>query len=148
MATKLVRAQDILREKGFALPPFDTQGFTDAVTRFFRSGDVSASLCIFAVRFVDYGGAPASGFAASTDWARKEYDDYHEEWFFHYPIPTFAGGLFPPRYIYDDNTVFHPFILVDEPYMANAVGLLKLMGYVVSRPRKQLGLPCRQITLV
>lgn len=147
MATKLVRAQDILREKGFALPPFDTQGFTDAVTRFFRSSDVSARLRIFAVRFVDYDSTPSSGFAASTDFTRREYDDILGYWRYDYPLPSFMGGCFGSLGYDPDNSLGIPFILVDEPYTANAVGLLKMMGYVVSRPRKWNGVPCREITL-
>lgn len=60
--TKFVRAQDILKEKGFKVPPFDTAGFQNAVVEFFQKNDVSAKLTIFGVRFVDYEGTPKCGF--------------------------------------------------------------------------------------
>lgn len=60
--TKFVRAQDILKEKGFKAPPFDTAGFQNAVVEFFQKNDVSAKLAIFGVRFVDYEGTPKCGF--------------------------------------------------------------------------------------
>ena len=56
--TKFVRAQDILKEKGFKAPPFDTAAFQNAVVEFFRENDMSAKLTIRTMRFLDYKNAP------------------------------------------------------------------------------------------
>ena len=61
--TKFVRAQDILKEKGFKAPPFDTAGFQNAVVEFFRKNDVSAKLPVIPLRFVELPDPPQSGFS-------------------------------------------------------------------------------------
>lgn len=63
--TKFVRAQDILKEKGFKAPPFDTAGFQNAVVEFFQSHDVSAKLPVIPIRFVELPDPPQSGFSMS-----------------------------------------------------------------------------------
>lgn len=61
--TKFVRAQDILKEKGFKAPPFDTAAFQNAVVEFFRENDMSAKLTIRTMRFLDYKNAPKIPFS-------------------------------------------------------------------------------------
>ena len=56
--SKFIRAQDILKEKGFKAPPFDTAAFQNAVVEFFRENDMSAKLTIKTMRFLDYKNAP------------------------------------------------------------------------------------------
>jgi hypothetical protein len=120
--TKFVRAQDILKEKGFKASPFDTAGFQNAVVEFFQKNDVSAKLDIISERFIDCEGAPACGFAASTETI----DD--EDWGLVYVIPSFLDW----HYKY----CTFPFFVVDEPYVTNAVALLKMAGFIVSRKHK------------
>ena len=64
--TKLVRAQDILKEKGFKASPFDTSAFQNAVVEFFRENDMSAKLTIRTMRFLDYKNAPKEPLFIST----------------------------------------------------------------------------------
>lgn len=139
--TKLVRAQDILKEKGFKASPFDTAGFQNAVVEFFRKNDVSERLSIISVRFLDYEDAPECGFAASTEGV---YNDYLGPGFDKYIFPHFLGGYFGGTEEY----VCSPYIIVDEPYVTNAVALLKMAGFIVSRKHKWLKHDSYTVTLV
>lgn len=177
--TKLVRAQDILKEKGFKAPPFDTAGFQNAVVEFFRENDMSAKLTIRTMRFLDYKNAPKNPLFISTvpvvtrwvetvnkeiwkeekdedgetvkyyesyrecwiddvrteavcSWAEEEYcEEEREEWSItKYPYPKFIKDVI------DDDSSDSPFIIIDEPYATNAIGLLKMLGFIVSRKYK------------
>ena len=139
--TKFVRAQDILKEKGFKAPPFDTAGFQNAVVEFFQKNDVSARLSIISVRFLDYEGAPACGFAASTEGI---YNDFLGPGFDKYIFPRFLGKYFGGSEEY----VIFPYIIVDEPYVTNVVALLKMAGFVVSRKHQRLKHDSYTVTLV
>lgn len=141
--TKFVRAQDILKEKGFKAPPFDTAGFQNAVVDFFQKNDVSARLCIFSVRFLDYEGAPACGFATSTEGIYDCLPFFGIE-FYKYVFPPFLEGHFGGN---EEYATF-PYIMVDEPYVTNAVALLKMAGFVVSRKHKRLRHDSYTVTLV
>lgn len=142
--TKFVRAQDILKEKGFKAPPFDTAGFQNAVVEFFRKNDVSAKLAIFGVRFVDYKGTPKCGFSDCTQYRSSEtWSDGSET--FHYDLPDYLDC----RFGYSTAIGFSsPFFIVDEPYLTNAVALLKMAGFIAGRKRRVLGVPTYDITLV
>ena len=139
--TKFVRAQDILKEKGFKASPFDTAGLQNAVVEFFRKNDVSERLSIISVRFLDYEDAPECGFAASTEGV---YNDYLGPGFDKYIFPHFLGGYFGGTEEY----VCSPYIIVDEPYVTNAVALLKMAGFIVSRKHKWLKHDSYTVTLV
>ena len=151
--SKIIRAQDILKEKGYTAPKFDTMGFQSAVASFFKQSDVSARLTVFSLRFLDYEGAPLSGFHACTEYTSREYDDIlasvhagrdGDGYTYDYPLPPFLrsriGNL-------ADDSIGFPYILVDEPYMTNAVGLLKLCGFIVGRKHRVFGVPCYTVTL-
>lgn len=142
--TKFVRAQDILKEKGFKAPPFDTAGFQNAVVEFFRKNDVSAKLAIFGVRFVDYEGTPKCGFSDCSQGSFCE-----TRWngidIFDYDLPDYLDC----RFGYHTTTGFSsPFFIVDEPYLTNAVALLKMAGFIVGRKRRVYEVPTYDITLV
>lgn len=174
--TKLVRAQDILKEKGFKAPPFDTSAFQNAVVEFFRENDMSAKLTIRTMRFLDYKNAPKIPFSFPQSlslhttlsmkkveekknvWGEmikyytvnieriengkktvsrshiREYDldcEQPREWDeYEYPFPQFM------RDIINLDSAGSPFIVIDEPYATNAIGLLKMLGFIVSRKYK------------
>lgn len=147
--SKIIRAQDILKRKGYATPRFDTAGFQSAVASFFENHDVSASLTVFPCRFLDYENTPSSGFHACTEYTAKTPDEFgvsrDGKFFYDYPLPPFLGGRFGTLGYTDE--IGFPYILVDEPYTTNAVGLLKLCGFIVSRKHKVFGIPCYTVTL-
>lgn len=163
--TKFVRAQDILKEKGFKAPPFDTAGFQNAVVEFFQKNDVSAKLIVASVRFIEFDDAPQSGFVVAEEktlyreeprshYSRKGnliYDEPEIVYFKMHKIPIF---LTPYITQYEETDVdggkyiYHPAIFVDEPYATNAVGLLKMAGFIVSRKYNWKGFSAHTITLV
>lgn len=147
--TKIVRAQDILKSKGYVAPKFDTSGFQSAVASFFEKNDVSACLTIFLIRFLDYEGASSSGFHACTEYTEKTPDTLgfsRDGFYYDYPLPSFLGGRFGTLGYTDE--IGFPYILVDEPYATNAVGLLKLCGFIVSRKHRTFGVPSYDVTLL
>jgi len=149
MTTKIIRAQDILKRKGYTPPTFNTAGFQAAVASFFESSGVSARLTVFCLRFLDYEDTPQSGFHACTEYTAKTPDEFgisrDGKFFYDYPLPPFLrsriGNL-------RSDEIGFPYILVDEPYVTNAVALLKMLGFVVSRKRRAFGVPCYTVTLV
>lgn len=147
MATrKLLRAQDILARKGFAPPAFDTMGFQAAVTDFFLKSAVSARITVFSVRFLDYADAPAAGFHACTEYTSRVADSFARDgYFYDYPLPPFLGGRFGTLGYTDE--IGFPYVLVDEPYVANALGLLKMLGFIVSRKHRTFGIPAYTVTI-
>lgn len=147
--SKLIRAHDILKQKGFVLPPFNTQAFQQAVTSFFTQAGVSASLEVFSIRFANYDSTPPSGFHACTSYTSRMRDDLgisRDGWWYDYPLPAFLGSRFGT--LGRTSEIGIPYVLVNEPYMSNAVGLLRILGYVVSRRHRQFGLPACTVTLV
>lgn len=136
--TKFVRAQDILKEKGFKTPPFDTAAFQNAVVEFFRENDVSARLTIISVRFVDYEDTPEGGLSISTEKVRDGYSAYYQ-----LPLPI---SIYYKDW--EEDHVNFPSIVIDEPYVTNAIGLLKMLGFIVSRKHKWRHYSAYTVTLV
>lgn len=140
MTKKIVSAKDILAEKGYVLPKFDTAGFTEAVVRFFRSHGVEASLIVCPVRFVEEQERyPRCGWVAICEWD-EELQELLKLWY--------ASGYDNARDLdteedylemYEYYVARTPRILVDEPFCKNAVNMLAIMqGFVVkSRMRKK-----------
>ena len=56
--SKIIRAQDILKEKGFVAPVFDTAAFQADVAMFFRDHSVEDYLLIYVLRFAEFKDAP------------------------------------------------------------------------------------------
>lgn len=137
--TKIIQAQDILKEKGYKQPKFDTMGFQSAVVNFFRKNDVSARLYIIAVRFAELSDYPAAGFISCTEVVRVV--DGEEQ----YDVPKI---LVEPKHIINECNDCYPVIYIDEPYVNNAVGLLKMCGFIVGRKKKTYRLPSYPVTLV
>lgn len=135
MTNRIIRAQDILKEKGYAAPKFDTMAFQNAVVEFFRKNSIEAKLAIIPVRFVDYEDTPDSCFYACTE-IRAVKTKYYEG-FDSYPMPDFMIKIIQEN---DDihNLPFFtaPYIMVDEPYASNAVALLKMCDFIVSRKHR------------
>lgn len=117
---KIVTAQDLLKEKGYIEEKFDTNGFLQCVTNWFREHEVKDKLIIRSKRFVEMDNPPKGGWKDMTNV---------EEWFKELPweqqLCISSAG---------QNV---PFIFVDEPYLKNATFTLKNMtGFVVSRQKR------------
>ena len=188
--TKFVRAQDILKEKGFKAPPFDTAAFQNAVVKFFRENDMSAKLTIRTMRFLDYKNAPKNPLFISTVPVVTHYVINEEEWeeeedswgemikYYTVNIERIENGKktvsrsciseddldcehpriwdeykYPyPQFLHDviggAGSSDSPFIIIDEPYATNAIGLLKMLGFIVSRKHRWRNLSSYTVTLV
>ena len=140
MVKKIIRAQDILKEKEFSFPPFNTNAFTDAIVSFFRGNDVSAKLSLIPLRFVELENTPSDGFAVAT----KIFDGKYENDYV-YVFPKFIPW---EEWWLDRNYAYFPIIFINEVYMENAVALLKMLGFIVGRLHKWKSFKCRNITLV
>lgn len=162
--TKFVRAQDILKEKGFKAPPFDTAAFQNAVVEYFKAHEVSAKLEIVSMRFVELTDAPPCGFAMTEEWTlwsmepRSHYsrrgnliiDEPERVDTTVYKIPPFLTPCIScdKEDINGGKHILQPIVVVDEPYATNAVALLKMAGFIVSRKHKWRGDPAYTVTLV
>ena len=64
--------------------------------------------------------------------AEEEYcdEERYEQIINEYPYPKFIKDVI------DADSSDSPFIIIDEPYATNAIGLLKMLGFIVSRKRK------------
>lgn len=51
--TKMISAQQILKQKGYVQSKFDTNGFMNAVAQYFIDNDVESKLLLFPFRFLD-----------------------------------------------------------------------------------------------
>lgn len=120
MATKIIKASDILKVKGFTPAPFDTAGFAAAVQGFFLKPDTPphAKFLIKPYRFSDAGVEPPGGFISTY----PDDDASGVRWML--PPLGFAIALKEGRAA-----------IIDEPYFNNAVALLRMYGYIVSRPK-------------
>lgn len=114
---KILRVQDLLKLKHYRASRFDTNGFMSAVQDYFLSADTSASLLLFPVRFAGHEGAPPQGWTPYPHTAR----DFRA-----------AFGLTLSQSF---RCISTPTVIIDEPYAANAVALLKMYGYIVQRRR-------------
>ena len=162
--TKFVRAQDILKEKGFKTPPFDTAAFQNAVVEYFQAHEVSAKLEVVSMRFVELADAPLCGFAMTEErrlWSmepRSHYsrrghliiDEPEKVYSTAYIIPPFLTPCIncDEEDVNGGKYILRPIIVVDEPYATNAVALLKMAGFIVSRKHKWRGYPAYTVTLV
>lgn len=115
---KLLQAKDLLKEKGYVENKFDTNGFMELVSEWFRSQDVKAKLLIRPRRFVELDNPPSCGYIEMLD-----VDKYCDE------LP------WEQVVIMNQKGELRPFIYVDEPYIKNAVFTLKMFGFIVHKLR-------------
>ena len=128
MPQKLISAKDILAEKGYVMPKFDTDGFNKAVVEFFRAHGPEARLLITPVRFISFDWLPDCGWKAfftEKDWECVIRDDNNSFDYWKYQdIIRVLSGI--------------PQIFVDEPFAKNAVAMLQIMGgFVVKKSKKK-----------
>lgn len=111
----------ILKEIGFDMPKFNTNYFMEPVSAFFRKQkDPSATILLIPKRFVDMENPPEESFIDFLDvtiWERKVDDPDDPFDFIDYSLMIQRG-------------LIRPIIFVDEPFVKNAVQLLKMYGFV------------------
>ena len=117
---KIVTAQDLLKEKGYIEEKFDTNGFLQCVTNWFREHEVKDKLLIRPKRFIEMDNPPKGGWKDMTNI---------DQWLASLPWEQALCITQKGQAV--------PFIWVDEPYLRNATFTLKNMaGFVVSRQKR------------
>lgn len=141
--TKIMSAQSILKEKGFVQNKFDTNGFMNAVGRYFLENGVEDKLLLVPFRFLDI--------SADGDFPYNPFNITDEEEKLGYKAQTERDGRGRVKYIVDlfennfeeyrkeqDAGLLVPRIIVDKPFFENAAATLRLMGgYVVEKQMKK-----------
>ena len=147
---KIISAQNILKQKGYVQNQFDTEGFMEAVAKFFMEHEVKDKLLLVPVRFLDVkpnkfykNGQPMTynsyGISVKNKdkgWADQA-EDKNRKWVF----AKDAWGEF--SYLLEENPddrrfyIDEPRIVIDKPFFKNAIFMLEVMGgYVVERDKK------------
>ena len=117
---KLVQASDLLREKGYVEEKFDTNGFLQFVANWFREHEVKDKLLIRPKRFIEMDNPPKGGWKDMTNI---------EEW-----LPSLQ---WEQQLLLVQKGQAVPFVFVDEPFVMNAVYMLRVMnGFKVKKEKK------------
>ena len=125
---KILTAQELLKEKGYIEEKFDTNGFLQCVSDWFRSHNIEDKLLIRPKRFIEMDNPPKGGWKDMTNV---------EEWFS--TLPWEKQLLLSQR---GQNV---PFIFIDEPFIKNAIFTLKTMaGYTIKKGKKG----CYEVSLL
>lgn len=121
-------AKQILQEMGYNLPTFDSNGFCELVSNFFREQkDPSATILLTSKRFVEMENKPEGSFLDMLDvtiWDKKVEDENDPFCFIDYQVMM-------------SNKLLRPMIIVDEPYIKNAAQVLTLYGFVCKKRQRK-----------
>ena len=117
---KIVTAQDLLKEKGYIEEKFDTNGFLQCVSDWFRSHNIEDKLLIRPKRFIEMDNPPKGGWKDMTNV---------DEWLDEMPWEEQLTLIQKCQAV--------PFIFIDKPFIKNAVYMLQIMnGFIVEKGKK------------
>lgn len=117
---KILTAQDLLKEKGYIEEKFDTNGFLQCVSDWFRSHNIEDKLLIRPKRFIEMNNPPKGGWKDITN-----IDEWLETLPWEQALCIIQKGQ------------VEPFLWVDEPFIKNAVYMLRVMnGFKVKKGKK------------
>ncbi|QUB66120.1 hypothetical protein [Prevotella melaninogenica] len=120
MVKKLVQAATLLKEKGYVEEKFDQEGFTECVYNWFKTHDLKDKLLIRPKRFLEMDNPPKGGWKDMTDV---------DEW-----LPSLQ---WEQQLLLVQKGQAVPFVFVDEPFVMNAVYMLRVMnGFKVKKEKK------------
>lgn len=149
---KILRVQDILKQKGFVQKKFDTNGFMNAVGEYFLNNPVESRLLLVPYRFLDidrtdeeYG----NPFGITEEEEKLGYKVQTETVL--YTLSSLGKQIRIAKFLQEamenDDTQFRlnteygigsPRIIIDKPFFENAAGALRVMGgYVVEKEMKK-----------
>lgn len=129
MATKVIFADNILKQKGIKKKEFDTAAFNDVIQKFFMEHDVSETILLHPKRFVEMENQPDGDFIDMLDtslWEKKVDDPDDPFDFLQYNLMLQKGLL-------------RPMLIINEPFIGNAAAYLRdICGFTVKgRTRKK-----------
>lgn len=128
-ATKIVKATDIMKMKGIAQREMDMDKFNKVIENFFLTHEAKETILLTPKRFIEMDNPPEDDFIDCLDvtiWEKKCDDPNDPFDFISYQYMKKGGML-------------RPMLIVNEPFIGNAAGILRsLCGFVVkSRTRKK-----------
>lgn len=172
MADKILSAQQLLKQKGFEVSKFDTNLFMQDVAEYFLRSDVSAKLLLLPLRFVEIPDKEDSeenplritnedrknGFKTQTQLETPpKYKKYMKEW---ERRKFFVDGS-ELSYVFDlhdyNNHEYYsekrrgilvPRIIIDKPFIGNAVHTLRFIGGYVAEQKIRQKLKTYDISLL
>lgn len=125
---KILTAQDLLKEKGYIEEKFDTNGFLQCVSDWFRSHNIEDKLIIRPKRFIEMENPPKGGWKDMTN-----VDEWLDEMPWEEALCIIQKGQ------------AKPFLWIDEPFIKNAIFALKTMaGYTIKKGKKG----CYEVSLL
>ena len=129
MATKVIFADNILKQKGIKKKEFDTASFNEVIQKFFMEHDVSETILLHPKRFVEMENQPDGDFIDMLDtslWEKKVDDPDDPFDFLQYNLMLQKGLL-------------RPMLIINEPFIGNAAAYLRdICGFTVKgRTRKK-----------
>lgn len=129
MATKVIFADNILKQKGIKKKEFDTAAFNEVIQKFFMEHDVSETILLHPKRFVEMENQPDGDFIDMLDtslWEKKVDDPDDPFDFLQYNMMLQKGLL-------------RPMLIINEPFIGNAAAYLRdICGFTVKgRTRKK-----------
>ena len=129
MATKVIFADNILKQKGIKKKEFDTAAFNEVIQKFFMEHDVSETILLHPKRFVEMVNQPDGDFIDMLDtslWEKKVDDPDDPFDFLQYNLMLQKGLL-------------RPMLIINEPFIGNAAAYLRdICGFTVKgRTRKK-----------
>lgn len=140
-------AQAILRKKGYVPRKFDTNGFMEAVAKYFLENSIESRLLLLGERFVDLPDIP-DDFDGTKDeklsrcWYDIRISDKARGFKAEYEKDEDGNLVYVTKLTPNMREVFCNFgalrarIIIDKPYLKNAASLLSVMGgYVVEKTR-------------
>lgn len=146
--SKFIQAKDILKMKNFSQTNFDTDGFLSDVADFFIKHDVGDELLVRTERFVSKCWDDESFIQTAKEFDEDVITEEDRRRGYKYvpdKIPFekthFFGGpqpydRFDDYFEYMSRGLCVPHLVVDEPYVKNAVFALSVLaGYVVKKTR-------------
>ena len=112
MATKVIFADAILKEKGVLKKKFDTNAFSEVVQKFFLEHDVKETILLTPKRFVEMENPPEGDFIEMLDvkeWERRVDDPDDPFDYINYSLMQRQG-------------LIRPMLVVNELFIGNAAG--------------------------
>lgn len=127
--TKILKASDIMKKKGIVQKQMDMSKFNEVVEDFFMTHEPKETILLTPKRFIEMDNPPDGDFIDYLDvsvWEKKCDDPDDPFDFIDYQCMKKNGTL-------------RPMLIVNEPFIGNAAGLLRdFCGFTVkSRTRKK-----------